>query len=668
MSFTVFRKYEKPLLIAACVFTVLVFAFFPSMGGLSDVFGGEADEMAATYGSFTVETTGETRNVTLAEFVAARNKLARLYRAGDQTDNDVWAHIIETADAQGAGVHVSDQELLDQLNLMTNGQIASQAEYRAIVRNIGFASLEAFEEFMREVVAKERWREVKLKAATVVPADDVYQRWRVDNELFDYEALVFADLDPEQIDDPGDDVLREHYDGLPEWQRNSAFVDPAKVDVAYGWLPLDALSEVPADVVATLDTPSDAEVDLRFGQLKATRFADMDELDADTRELLRDELRVIALVKRTHQELAALKALGEPEPVEHDHDGDGVPDHETDEDHEDEADDETGADDVPAGPMLDTDIFLATLQANGLRTVDPEGLLDPDGLEALEGIGSVRLPNYLRNARADDLHYIDPFLVDTEAHIVFVQDKVDQRTLDFEEGRDQVLEHWRTAQVSKPASDFREALVEAARELPAVAEVIGPLEEQATLAADERIAAEEAAIDIGLEPLSEEAKQAIRDEELAAVQPAIDAAVAEHLHEAWDALAPATVSDDVELREFSGISKSYRNAPDEDEDPASIERFLKTNPSIFQQAVDGITQVLRHPGSSSSVVVRVTGRRFPEMSAMLADEEGLNTARRAQANTARFGFFTEVTPESIVASHGLSVAELPDDDEDAQGS
>ncbi|MCB9899211.1 MAG: hypothetical protein H6825_14495 [Planctomycetes bacterium] len=623
MSFQAFRKYEKPLLLVACVFTIVVFAFFPAFGDITDVLSGRAGGNGGDlYGAFTVATTGETREVTQHEFEATRNNLARLFQQQKEwTENDVWAHLIETADAHGAGLEVSKKDLVDQLKSMTDGQINSPEEYRALVMNyLRFSSLKAFEEFMSDIVVKQRWREVRMLAAEVVDADEVYERWKTDNELFDYEALVFADLDPESVADPGDEVLKAYFDEMPEWQRDRTFSEKAKEDVVYGWLPLSALDEVPEGVLAQLPQPTDAEIEARFQRVGRLRFPDLTELDAETRELLRGELQVIAAANAAHEAALAAQAAARE-----------------------------AAGDQAADVTIDKATFMDIMRAHGLRVLDPVGMLDPEGLKVLEGIGNDRLPLYLARVAKGEMHYLAPFAGDEEVHVVLVEDKQDERPLGFDEARDQVLASWRENQVSVPARAFRDELRKTARDLPEVVALVEPILAQATAAA-------EAEIGSAGDVLDADAKEAIRQEKLDNAQGDIDSRVAQFEGQAWDQLAPTAAA---EHRTFTDVSRAYRLHPDENEDAAGLDRFLKTNTAIFAQGVDGVTDVLRHAGSKSSVIVRVTARHYPDKAAMLADTEGMQSARQQLAMAKRMEFFQTLTPDEIVADHALKVAPKP---------
>ena len=262
MSFAVFRKYEKPLLAFAVVFTVVVFAFFPSMGGISDVLGG-AGAAGSLMGSFTVATTGEQFDVSRVDFNRTYRALAR-FRSGPQSDlseESVWSHLMLLEDARGAGLQVTDAELGDALKGSFPPGTLTADFYTVLWRDsLQFPSARAFEDFFRETLLVQRWVEALESSARVVDAEAVFQRWKVDNELFDLDVLVFPDADPESIDDPGDETLRAWYDEMPEYLRERRFVDPARYDLALAWLSLDTdAADLPAERLAALTPVTDAE-------------------------------------------------------------------------------------------------------------------------------------------------------------------------------------------------------------------------------------------------------------------------------------------------------------------------------------------------------------------------------------------------------------------------
>jgi hypothetical protein len=102
------------------------------------------------------------------------------------------------------------------------------------------------------------------------------------------------------------------------------------------------------------------------------------------------------------------------------------------------------------------------------------------------------------------------------------------------------------------------------------------------------------------------------------------------------------------------VPKNYRRQLDEEEDSDSVERFLKINSRIFQQDVDGVTDVLRHAVGGNSVVARVTGRRFPPKADMLSDAEGMEQSRGGLSQMNLFTFRSALTPEKLSAPYSES--------------
>ena len=308
MTFSTFRKYQTPLLVAAVIFTVAVFVFFPSFGNLDDAMSGGSSD--SVFGRFRLQGGGEPVEVTHWQFSRAREDLGRFRgNFNDLQDEEVWQQLMLVADAEAAGLRVSDLDLVSFLR--EAGLVDS--DYERLWRDRQFASAKAFESFLKSYLLAQQWIDVLVRGASVVTADEIYLSWRVDHELFDMDALVFADLDPESVADPGDETLQAYFDETPEYLRNRRYVDPAQYGVAYAWLPLDAdVADLPSDKLEVLVEITDEKVQTRWQQLKSTRFPDMEEADEATLAALRNELVVMGLVSAAN---AAWVALG-AEPVE----------------------------------------------------------------------------------------------------------------------------------------------------------------------------------------------------------------------------------------------------------------------------------------------------------------------------------------------------------------
>jgi len=637
MSFTWFRKHEKTFLWITVVFTVIIFALFSTMDDLNRLMSGEAEASLGTAGSFQVETTGETLNVPFDEYRVTYRNYARLRSmlAGTReeiSDEDVWAHIIMAADARGAGMDVPDIELARSL---FGDQPVDGALYQQIVQRSQFPTLRSFESFYREYLLAQHWMRAKVGVARVVSGDDVYSRWRVDHERFDIEALVFRDLDPETIASPGEDTLRAYFDELPDFRRESLFVEPAKHDIAYATVAFDtdfatlyeSLDELTQGEVST---PSNEDIERRFQRVKADRYPDAEEIDDAIRAELVDEVKIISLAGGAHQAFRDLP---------------------------------------PEERNLET--FTAAAQRFGMTVTNPDGFLGPEELKQVELIGDDLLPLRLQPMKAGDSQTVPAFTgKETVAAVIYLEDLQEKQPLTFEEAGDQVLEEWRTTQVGAAAQAFRDSVKAAAEALPVVQEAIAPLKTSAAEAAEVAIAAELEAVDAGpgAEAVTEERKTLIRNEQLALVQADIDLRIAEHEKDVWDGLVTA-LGDSVERVSFQGVPRSYRNDLDpEERDPADLEQFLKSNFAIFQLEEGAITDVLRLPVANLSAVVQVTGRSFPPKSEMLTpeNEESMLAARQQQSFESLMQLQLEFEPAAIMASHDLLVAEEPEPDAPGQ--
>ncbi|GJM20570.1 MAG: hypothetical protein DHS20C15_04850 [Planctomycetota bacterium] len=663
MSFQTFKKYERPLLMFAVVFTVAVFVFFPSFGDMDSIFGGDTAE-ADLAGEFVVATTGESTRISLDEFYRARQNLVRITGNRNVEDDDVWAQLILRADAVGAGIQVTDADLRNTVkNILTRGNPSIQvgrAEYEAFCRSLGYSSLRDFEVALTELLLAGSWSELMQLDAGTVNAEQVYEQWKVENELFDFRAAVIPSIPAEEVADPGDAELQEYFDDMSESLRTALFSTPAEKDIVYAWRDLDApLDGIDDTLLATLSEVTDAEIDARFRQVKDTRWPDADDdadddaepeddehaghdhppLDDDVvandeqRELLRTELMNIAVLNTAATELRNTA-------------------------------------DADAG--ISKDRFLEVAQAWGMQVNDPEGLLDPTGLEALEAVGDSRLQSRLRTLKAGDLHQLRPFLPEeTMSFMALVEASKEPEPRSFENAREDILEQWRSTQRDRNATAFMDALVDAARAHPdaqeALATVMESVQERvaARLEANATAIAEAAAaaLEEGAGPVTEiEALDAseVEAQELAAAEGQINAVLLPLRHLVFDEV---TAAQGVEVLEFSGVSRSYHLDPDEEEDEASIAAYLKAGVGeVFRLSTDEIsTRAQYHPQSDSWLAVHVQATSFPDKAAMLADKDGMETARRQAQNTEYQLFSLELTPAALMQSHQLRLPEVPDE-------
>jgi hypothetical protein len=637
MTFTWFRKHEKLFLWITVGFTIVIFALFSSMGDVDRVFSsGPKSESIA--GSFTVATTGEQRDVHQEEFLVVKRGYSRLAKmmggsSNDITDQDVWAFLITTADAMGSGLKVSDQEMGQGLSQMFGGD---KAFYKRVVLGGGFPTLHRFEEFYRSVLINQRWRGAQMVAGSVLSAEDVYQRWRVDHELFDLDVLTFKDRDPSSLPEPSDAVLLEWYEGLPDFQRNSMFVEPARHDIAFAFVPLDAnvdelMVGLGEDVTGKVSEPTDAQLQQRFQRVKAQRYQDVDQPDEPTLALLRGELMALSLAANGQ---VAFRAQSEED--------------------------------------RSVESFQAIMEAHGLTFEDPEGLLNSEEVEALDPIGDSILPLRLAQMRSpgDSQTLTSVTGEETAAAVVYLQALIEERPLSYDEARDGdedlVLVEWRKSQADQAARDFREALREASAALPEVKAVTEPLEALAVQDADAAIAEAVAAADAGPgAPVVDEAlEEQIRVDQLAAVQQEIDATIMAHENLVWNA-GVDLLGENAEVVHYASVPRDYRATLTADErDPESTEQFVKSHFSIYQLGEENITEVLRMPSAQMSFVVLVTKRRFPDMAAMFADPEGMLESRRRQASEVMLGMQDDFLPETIMLSHNLKLLRPLETDEE----
>lgn len=615
MNFGVFRKYQKPLLWATVIFSVLIFATFSGLDDFRKLISGDDPD---ALGRFVLPTTGEQVDVTVSDFTQAQIALNRLpFTAGRRaTEDDVWAHLMLAKEAEALGLEVSDAELEESIELVVNFAGDGGGYHQSqIYRRFGFASPKQFEEALREWMLAQKWRGVKLRASTLATADDVYLRWRTDNELFDFDALVFADRDVEEIEDPGDDALRAWFDEMPEATRAVRFKTPAQHDIAYAWLPFESdLADLPEAVLAEIPEPDDGQIKQRYyatlTEFTQEALAKADTLSDEERAAFAKEVKLQQVARDITSELNAL--------------------------------DET---------ERTVERFAELAAASGLAYNDPEGLLEPSAIDELEGFAPNAAEGFLKRTEVGSAVAVESFRDATAAVVAFIQQRVDEAPLSFEDGREQVLDAWKEEQRDQLAEDFREELSERTRALPDVAEVVDSILAAAAETAEARIA-EDA-------ELTDEQKEQIRSDAVDAEQFTIDARVSADEHRVWDELvAEYLEKGGVERVAYADVSRAYAQNPDEADEPDSLARYVKSNAALKSLGVDGISQRLRHAVSGSSVVVRVSDRSFPDKAAMFGDEEGLRTARTVMSSEkARAASTAMLDVEAMKAEYKLEVVE-----------
>jgi hypothetical protein len=610
MSFAVFRKYQKPLLWAAVIFSVLIFATFSGFGDLKAVL--TRQDLAQIYGRFDVQTSGSRREVGLEEFVATRQNLNRFSwlqgsREGAE-DEEVWAHIVRKAEAEACGLKVTDRDVSDLVRGMFGGQPVTRELYERLWRDqLHFGSAREMESFLREILLGMRWMEIQVEAAGVVGADEIYLRWRTDNELFDYEAVVVADLADDAVPEPSAEELAAYWDGLAQPVREAKYQDPRRIDLLYAWAPLAAGEQgLPDERLEGLPEPDEAQVTARFGLVRAERWPEATEATPEMRAGLARELKVAAAAQ------AARAAF------------------------------EAGEDRSP-------EAFRAQMEAAGFHVEDPEGLLGGDEIKALPEVGSEMLAAWLAQTTVGNVHLDYPYGTQDHVGLMLVTAEQASRPLSLQEAHDALVRDWKASRKDRPVRDWREALRAAARALPECAAAIQPLLDDAAARAEEAAAALPA--------------DATEDQKAAARQQVLDAAersdiaprVAGFERLAWDVVPRP---EGARIQSFSGVPRSYARNPDGPEEAGSIERLLRTAPAIFRLAVDSVSDVIRHAASSQSAAVRVTGRRFPEQAAMLADQAGMDLARKELSRQRRMEAQMALSSAALISSRKLEVSEI----------
>jgi len=610
MSFALFRKYEKPIMWATVVFSVLIFATFSSLGSLKNLLAKHST--AEIYGEFDVQSTGERHVTTTSEFMGLRQAMSRFSsgqgRSRDVRDEQVWGRLIAAEEARGLGLDVTDHDVDGFVQQIFGGQQVTREVYTYVWRDrLGFASAREMERYLHDELLVQRWLELQVQVAGLVNADDIYVRWKQDNERFDYDALVIPDLTDDEIPEPSAEDLQKLWDDTGEAIRSATYVEPRRIDVAYAWAPLGEGEHALADdKLAGLPEPSADEIQQRFDMVGEDRWPDTKTLTDEIKPAIIRELKVIAAARKASEAFAA-------------------------------------------GTEKTVEAFRKAVEDAGLAFADPEGLLGNDEITKLPDIGNETLPLWLAQQKVETVYFGYPYSAeDKDVHLVLVQAEQPSRPLSFEEAHDKLVTNWRNGRRDQPAQDFREALSKAARELPECAAAIAPLLEAANKRADAAAAA--------LTDATDEARAAARKDVLdAAERGEIAARVAEFEHLAWDKVQRP---GNARVISFAGVSKAYVRHPDGDEEPTSIERYLKVNSAVFRLGVNAISQPLRHVPSSQSAIVIVRARNAPERADMLADSAGMEAARRALGSQREAEAQNAASPVALMASHNLKVAEI----------
>ena len=594
MSFQWYRKHEKTFLWVATILCVLILGLFSAFSDI-EAWLQRGDSVALA--EFEVAGTGETRRITEYDYASLARNMAKL-GAGQLEEDAVFTHIMLLADAQAAGVSLSDADLGQAIKDILGARDGlTSVEYDNIRRQSGFASRRAFEEHLREQFTALRYLDLVTQEARIVGIDDVYAVWRIENERFDVDVVEFPDADLEAVGDPTDEQLQARWDEADPVVREARYREPDKQDVAYGVLALDTdLATLPQEKLLALAEPAESEILARFRAVQALRFEGQEAPDDGTRAMLAAELKLIALAQ------AAQAAFLEAE-------------------------------------TQDQATFQATMEAFGLRYEDPQGELDPEALDALD-IGDRILPFYLRNLEVGQTHLVRPVRDLAYTGVVYVEAQVPSRPHTFEEAREALADEWREEQRRARAREFREAIVAATKALPDVTEEIAALEagiedNVAQYAADE----------------PERDAEAYRASEQARVETLVTQRVDEQEARVWD---DVVARSEVEPRRITGLTRNAaaRLAADEDADP--VEAFVARTPQVFTLGEGGITSVLYDAQGERSVVVRVAARSFPPIEAMKDDPDGLAAARARLADErARNRRLEFAEPELIKARHGF---------------
>ena len=204
------RRLMFLLLIALCI----TFAA-PTFGACEGALGTGGSEIFATY-----RVGGDQRQMSRADFQTTWNRLAFTSRllGGQEPENDdeVWAHSLQNAAAEEAGIHVPDAQiarLVASVPLFQTGGEFSDMQYRSQLSTLtgGALSPRAFQKTLTEMLRVSEYRSIHQSAFALTPSRDAYEQWRSRNTKLTVSYVVqpFADLEAAVADaQPDDETLR----------------------------------------------------------------------------------------------------------------------------------------------------------------------------------------------------------------------------------------------------------------------------------------------------------------------------------------------------------------------------------------------------------------------------------------------------------------------------
>ncbi len=656
MAFRWFRQNKQATKWLYIGITIFVMVTFTVTGAMLD---GLSDDSAERVAGRFVTKGGETVEVKAVDLRNLSYRLGRL-SGGRIEDEGVWRHIMLETLADEAGIVVGDDVLKRYIrSTLLQARVQSQQEYEQFLRMLNL-SQPAFEELMRSSARQDLYQQLADDPPRVL-SEAVYDRFKTENEEFRVEYVAFVD-DAIRADleatEPSEDELKSFYEddmsavrkandfSTPErYGLDAAVLDLASADSAAmrALLPENQREIADREVETFYDSHLDRylveEDDAASDENESEEGESSDDEDeegdegADEEEDVESYRDLDEVRPEIEKEILATRlintAVGEYNTLKFERDRKEAEEAADDSNESDESNDESEAAD-------DGDLLDEIAEKYGLERVDFGAPILLEGIAELDRIGGKDLESvrFLPEGGVRPRHPTDDI---PYAAVVRMKEKVAAEPKPFAEVKDDLPDAWREETAQKRAEEaalaFWDALTAKARE--AVAEEVEKLEQEATELADAMIEKDSVEDD--------EQKQAIRDRETAAMKPRIEALLAPHRGEHFEAVAN---EQGLTIEATDWFRKSYRSTAfyrDEEPSPA---KFLKGHFPIFETEVGGVLGPLRDAAGGSSLVARVKERRFPSPSDMTLKDRSAAEMRVRQ----------EVDPDYLMRRFGRASA------------
>ncbi len=643
------KRFTRWVYLIITIFVMLTFSVTLSVEQFFSC-AGDPNKVAGRF-----ETNGNVHEIHGNELTALRQNMERLGMVPrERADEAVWQFLMTDTLAKEAGFVVTDGMLRDFLKSAVG--VESQEQFKTFTSAYQISPIVA-----RELLSSAL--RVSLYSALMrdedrPTSDQVFTRFKQDNELISLRAITFDDdafaakLDPKSVSE--DDLKKFYSDELAATIKTNEYSTPEKyvLDAAIADPATATLESLNAVLPAGQQAVTDEDLENWYddnrelwrkpaaSQPAASEPAasepakdeDVDE-DADENFLpladVKDDVKKRILVERVVEEAAkwfrdehdkqkkeaAAAAASQPADPAKPADPANPADPSKPESPE------TPPASAPAPP----DLFPQMCEKFHLTAVSFNDPVTKDGLKDLAQIGTdTQLAQYTAFLTAGDVTERSPDDELKFGYVLRMKERIAPVALPFDEVKDKLRETWKkeTAKkdAQKAADDFRAALKEKAREK--VKDDVTKLEDAA------RAAGEKAADDQKITDPAERQKQI--DAQLAMKKPEIDALIAGHEGEVFDAVVAERGVTAVAIPEFR---KNYHRTLFWNDDAPSAARFLQSQELVFAVQKGGVFGPVRDDTTHAVYVCQVADRREPTF-----EEMRLGDRARAEAMLSRSRF------------------------------